>query len=468
MIAIAKNRRVLWTASLIIIVLVTIFRFLSLRSEVPETWLRDNAIPLESVVPVEDDSDLAALEELVGDARVVTLGEATHGTAEFQSIKDRMIRYLVQHMGFNVIAFEEPTINTLPVNDIIQTGEGDLPPSMMNMFVWWNTQEVLDLLTWMQTTNQTNDMSLTFTGFDIPQANPDGSVGAVLTYLQEAQSDSLAEVENLYTCFRSGTEVPFVVSYQTRSETEQDACLADLIAVRDLLVAEETDLVHSSSDSEYAVMLQIADGLIDSEPIIRLSPQTIEMIDDDELSELSQLRDDAMAANVMRMLENDPNARVIVWGHNLHTGEFRDINVPFGFTQLPMERSMGAMLVDELGEDNVVTIGFSYGEGSFLAIDLNPESETSNNLATLSTPDLPDTSYETLFANIEGNPAFLLDLSNATPLEGPRPLRTNIGGGFDTSIETGFTVDVSLPQVFDTLIHVHETRPIDVLLELPG
>ena len=60
------------------------------------SWLRDHALPFTIVEPGSDPSDLAALEDIVGDARIVALGEATHGTREFFQIKHRILEYLVR------------------------------------------------------------------------------------------------------------------------------------------------------------------------------------------------------------------------------------------------------------------------------------------------------------------------------------------------------------------------------------
>src|SRR5215471_6331183 len=70
------------------------------------SWLKANALPIASVEPGTSFKDLEQLRPLIGDARIVSLGEATHGTREFFQLKHRMIEYCVSRLGFTMIGFE--------------------------------------------------------------------------------------------------------------------------------------------------------------------------------------------------------------------------------------------------------------------------------------------------------------------------------------------------------------------------
>jgi len=81
-----------------------------------KNWLSDNAVSLNSINPEQTGSDariapekfadLEALKPLLQDKRIVYLGESSHGAAQYNSAKTRLIQYLHQELGFNVIAFE--------------------------------------------------------------------------------------------------------------------------------------------------------------------------------------------------------------------------------------------------------------------------------------------------------------------------------------------------------------------------
>src|SRR5688500_17198124 len=70
-------------------------------------WLREHAVPLRTTEPSDDFSDLMHLKEFIGDARVVSLGEAAHGGREFFTMKHRLLRFLVKEMGFTLLGFED-------------------------------------------------------------------------------------------------------------------------------------------------------------------------------------------------------------------------------------------------------------------------------------------------------------------------------------------------------------------------
>jgi len=63
-------------------------------------FLRDRAVPFDTDDPTHPTADLQRFEAMVGSARVVSLGEGTHGTAEFFRMKHRLLRVLVEEMGF--------------------------------------------------------------------------------------------------------------------------------------------------------------------------------------------------------------------------------------------------------------------------------------------------------------------------------------------------------------------------------
>jgi erythromycin esterase len=71
-----------------------------------KAWIKENLIPLKTCEPGKGFEDLQPLKSIVGDARVVALGEATHGTREFFKMKHRMFEFLVEKMGFNLFVIE--------------------------------------------------------------------------------------------------------------------------------------------------------------------------------------------------------------------------------------------------------------------------------------------------------------------------------------------------------------------------
>ncbi len=114
--------------------------------------LKKDAWAIDTAVPGGNQRDLEPLYAAIGPARVVGLGEATHGTSEFFSLKDRIFRFLVEKMGFTVFAMETPWQSGLVIDRYVTTSEGDPHAALAGTFAVWDNQEVLDLIEWIPRT----------------------------------------------------------------------------------------------------------------------------------------------------------------------------------------------------------------------------------------------------------------------------------------------------------------------------
>src|SRR5438046_7427383 len=108
------------------------------------------------------------LKKVVGDARIVSLGEATHGTREFFQLKHRMLEFLATEMGFTIFSIEANMPEAYRLNDYVLNGTGDPAELLRGMYFWtWNTEEVLDMIRWMRAFNASGRGRVQFTGFDM-------------------------------------------------------------------------------------------------------------------------------------------------------------------------------------------------------------------------------------------------------------------------------------------------------------
>ncbi len=134
----------------------------------PAEWAKDHAIPLKTVEAGHGFDDMQALKKVVGDARIVQLGEATHGTREFFQLKHRMLEFLATEMGFNIFSIEANMPEAYRLNDYVLNGTGDPAALIKGMYFWtWNTEEVLDMVQWMRKFNESGKGPVQFTGFDM-------------------------------------------------------------------------------------------------------------------------------------------------------------------------------------------------------------------------------------------------------------------------------------------------------------
>lgn len=139
-----------------------------------EDWLRTNAYALDTIQPAATKdgqaaegsfADLDMLKPLLLDKRIVYLGESSHGAAEYNSAKTRLIQYLHQELGFNVVAFETNLGNAASAYGHIHTRE---PVATMkdSIFRVWQAQETVPLFQYIKDTQHTKT-PLALAGFDM-------------------------------------------------------------------------------------------------------------------------------------------------------------------------------------------------------------------------------------------------------------------------------------------------------------
>ncbi len=157
-------------------------------------WIRANAVPLTTVEAGHGFDDMMRIKSIVGDARVVALGEATHGTREFFQLKHRMIEFLATQMGFTIFTIEANMPEAYRLNDYVLHGNGDPKELLRGMYFWtWQTEEVLAMVEWMREYNRSGKGHIEFTGFDMQ--TPTVAAEIVRSYIAEHHADYLGTVD---------------------------------------------------------------------------------------------------------------------------------------------------------------------------------------------------------------------------------------------------------------------------------
>lgn len=163
----------------------------TLQDQPVVAWLRAHAIPLATVEAKHGFDDLQPLKQLIGDARIVSLGEATHGSREIFQLKHRMVEFLASEMGFTIFAIEANMPEAYRVNDYVLNGTGDPAQLLRGLYFWtWDTEEVLAMITWMRDFNQSGKGRIEFTGFDMQ--TPTVAVDLVRRFVAENDAAYLA------------------------------------------------------------------------------------------------------------------------------------------------------------------------------------------------------------------------------------------------------------------------------------
>ena len=408
-------------------------------------WLRENAIPFDTTDPNSDFEDLMPLKELIGDARVVALGEATHGTHEFAEMKHRMLRFLVEEMGFSTFAIEASWAETNLLNEYVRTGQGD-PAKLLNQYFGWtgNTKEVLDMVLWMRAHNENPDDAplVSFYGFDTQFYKM--AMDNVLAYLEQVDSDRVAETTRLYYCFS-----PDRTRLYAGSSGESKAnCRANLQAVYNQLDQRQPEYEARSSPEAFARALHSARVVLQVEHQVSLG-------DHDYL-----VQDQYMAENVTWLLDQaGRSGKIVLSAHNFHVS-----------TDVSIIKTMGVHLRERYGDDMVI-FGFSFYEGRFnskLLADTAQMGDEPGDLMEFTVALPPDDSYESYFRSTE-LPRFFLDLRRPPSdpavkewLSTPHLFR-GIGAAYRPSTPEEFIGPALLPDQYDVIVYFQDTSPSLVL-----
>lgn len=171
-------------------------------AEAQVEWVKEHALPFDTQEAGYGFDDLAPLKEIIRDARIVGLGEVTHGTREHFQMKHRLVEFLATEMGFTIFSIEASTPEAYKLNDYVLGGEGDPNALVAGMYFWtWNTEEVLAMVEWMREFNASGKGPVQFTGFDMQ--TPDVAAGIVVDFLARVDAGQAGVVRARYDAVMS-------------------------------------------------------------------------------------------------------------------------------------------------------------------------------------------------------------------------------------------------------------------------
>jgi len=147
------------------------------------------------------------LKSIIGNAKIVALGEATYGTHECQSFKLRLLEFLVEEMDFNIFAMETSYPETEEIDYYVQTGLGDVK-NLFQQLIWWRqkikynnilriTQEAVDVITWIYNFNRNSSVAshVKFCGLGVQR--PQKAMNNVVQYLYGIDSTAAQFTDSL-------------------------------------------------------------------------------------------------------------------------------------------------------------------------------------------------------------------------------------------------------------------------------
>jgi erythromycin esterase len=342
--------------------------------------LRRSAVPLRGLWPRLGFDDLRPLAAIIGEARVVGLGEAAHGAGELFTVKHRLIEYLVVELGFTGVAFEASYAGCQPIDEYVRQGTGVAAEALTGQgYTAWDTDEVSALLEWLRLHNSgvPHDRKVAFYGLDCGY----NAVGrrAVLDLVARAAPNYLSAAHEVFSSletlepkwpfrFDQMDEVTFGQAYQGLQELERT-------------------LADKASDA------QLADGrdLAQAHRFVRIMAQWAgpDRVD----------RSRHMGQNLLEIIAGDrSDAKFVIWQHNRHVGR--------GTTRLG-EQSLGDVVSGRFGDDyRAIAMEFSDGRVHTRRLDTDGHSA---GLAALTVPSPPAGSVPWLLS-CTGLRSFAIDL----------------------------------------------------------
>jgi len=404
-------------------------------------YINQNAIALDTTNADTGYHDLLALKSVLSNRLLVGMGEATHGTHEFQATKFRMFKFLVQEMGYKLFGIEANFTECRSVNDYVLYGKGDARTAIGGTYFWtWKTKEMLQMVEWMHSynINKPDSAKIKFYGFDMEFDR--AALKSVTQKLKRFDSvyyfANFNAMVTLKICDTSKTR------YAKFSKEKADSTKQLLADIKVYLDKQNANLLKVFSADEIAYLKHD----------VRLLEQCLDF--DLEINKTGYvtmnaefLRDKFMAENVEWVLKYEgPKSKMMIWAHNGHIEK--------------SDMMMGSYL-KRAYKDDYYAIGFDFNKGTFRATDMTDH----RGVVQFTVGDAEKGSTSFLFSQLN-IPAFFIDIENAVKTGSPAKSffiksikHRSISAGYSSKWESTQYLSNPLYDCFDGLIFINDTKP---------
>jgi erythromycin esterase-like protein len=400
----------------------------------------------------------SALIDKVGDASLVLIGEASHGTHEFYNVRAELTKTLIRDKGFSLVAVEADWPDAYRVNRWVRHESSDADAEralddFRRFPRWmWRNREVVRFVEWVRHHNAQLPAAerVGFYGLDLYSLH--ASIEAVLNYLRKVDPAAADRARYRYSCFEDYGEDTQSYGYATSvglSDSCQDAVVAELLELQ----RRATDYANRDgrvAADEYFFAAQNARLVRNAEEYYRA------MFGGRTLS--WNLRDTHMMETLDALLDHHRatarTAKAVVWAHNSHLGDARATQMGEGG-----ELNLGQLVRQAHGTQSFL-IGFTTHTGTVTAAHNWDEPAERKRVK----PSLPG-SYERLFHDVDIAQFVLFpnDPAIRPLLETPR-LERAIGVIYRPDTErVSHYFKARLAEQFDAVIHIDETQALEPL-----
>lgn len=333
---------------------------MTMQSRIPidETRFLNGLCAAAEPLPSPEAPHFADAFERFGDARVVLLGEATHGTHEFYAARAAITRRLIERHGFNIVAVEGDWPDIARIDSYAQhrTPRPRRGEPFARFPTWmWRNEEVLGFADWLRSHNAAlpEDERAGMYGLDVYSLGE--SIHAVIAYLDAHDAAGAAEARQRYSCLMPWQDEPQhygrAVEYGSLAGCE-DAVVAQL---EDLLVARMRYIAEAGAED--------GQGFFDAEQnarIVRAAERYYRAMYRGAAASWN-LRDRHMFDTLQRLMAHRHESRAVIWAHNSHVGNASATAMGWNG-----EFNIGELVRAAYG-DEAVLVGFGTDRGTVAA-----------------------------------------------------------------------------------------------------
>ena len=249
------------------------------------------------------------LLERIGDAKVVLLGEASHGTSEFYTTRQEITKALIEKKGFNLVCAEADWSDAEQINNYVRNqyqSQEWMPFTRFPEWMWKN-KEVLDFVNWLKKHNSKRNNTIGFYGLDL--YGLENSIDLVIKYLQDIDADLAALAKVRYSCIMPYMSNPSIYGKLVKNDKLQ-SCEKEVLKMLFDLLKNKNKLNHSQA---YFYAYQNATVVVDAERYYKAMYYGS--------AESWNLRDFHMFYTLKSLLTYYGNdSKAVVWAHNSHIG----------------------------------------------------------------------------------------------------------------------------------------------------
>ncbi|MBF9252517.1 erythromycin esterase family protein [Pontibacter sp. 172403-2] len=400
--------------------------------------------------PITKEKDLDVLIEEIGNARVVMLGEGSHGTSEYYTWRTAISRRLIEEKGFNFISVEGDWPECYALNRLIKgyQNAGSKIADVLQVYrrwpTWmWANWEVAALIEWMREYNNLRNtpQKAGFYGLDVYSLWE--SLDQIVAYLEKTDGHAAEAARTAINCFEPFNRDP--QSYARATAFVPTDCEKEVVEMLQRISGQRTftndpeqdfntrqnALVAANAEKYYRAMIRGGAGSWN-------------------------VRDSHMMETLDRLLDlHGPDSKAIVWEHNTHIGDARATDMADDGMY-----NIGQLAREKYGMDQVKLVGFGTYQGTVIA-----GKSWGAPMQKMDVPPAVEGSWEAMLHNINTNDKIIFTRHLREIPELQRRIgHRAIGVVYDPKLEAfGNYVPTVIPDRYDAFIYFDETEAVHPL-----